>query len=179
MIVVIPDRYEGAIATLCDNLESLDEPEARASMVWIIGEYAERIDNAAELIDGFLDGFLVSTRFESRILGLSPKCFPIILIALPGRERPGAAAAADGDGEAVPEAAVGGAGDGAAGARPRHAGQRQPRPARQGVHLLAPPLHRPRSSQERVHAQMFNPIIVPLYSESAPDSQQCISNCQC
>ena len=28
-------------------------------MVWIIGEYAERIDNAAELIDGFLDGFLV------------------------------------------------------------------------------------------------------------------------
>ena len=59
MILVIPDRYEGAIATLCENLESLDEPEARASMVWIIGEYAERIDNAAELIDGFLDGFLV------------------------------------------------------------------------------------------------------------------------
>ena len=48
-------------------------------MVWIIGEYAERIDNAAELIDGFLDGFLVSTRFESRILGLSPKCLPIII----------------------------------------------------------------------------------------------------
>jgi AP-1 complex subunit beta-1 len=27
-------------------LESLDEPEAKASMIWIIGEYAERIDNA-------------------------------------------------------------------------------------------------------------------------------------
>ncbi len=28
-----------------------------ASMVWIIGEYAERIDNADELLESFLDGF--------------------------------------------------------------------------------------------------------------------------
>jgi vesicle coat complex subunit len=35
----------------------LDEPEARASMIWIIGEYAERIDNADELLHSFLDGF--------------------------------------------------------------------------------------------------------------------------
>lgn len=41
-----PNRYETIISTLCDNLESLDEPEAKASMIWIIGEYAERIDNA-------------------------------------------------------------------------------------------------------------------------------------
>src|ERR1700753_323282 len=41
-----PNRYESIIATLCANLESLDEPEAKASMIWIIGEYAERIDNA-------------------------------------------------------------------------------------------------------------------------------------
>ena len=26
-------------------------------MVWIIGEYAERIDNADELLESFLDGF--------------------------------------------------------------------------------------------------------------------------
>jgi vesicle coat complex subunit len=26
-------------------------------MIWIIGEYAERIDNADELLEGFLDGF--------------------------------------------------------------------------------------------------------------------------
>lgn len=43
-----PNRYESIIGTLCDSLESLDEPEAKASMVWIIGEYAERIDNAGE-----------------------------------------------------------------------------------------------------------------------------------
>lgn len=52
-----PNKYESIIATLCENLDSLDEPEARASMIWIIGEYAERIDNADELLEGFLEGF--------------------------------------------------------------------------------------------------------------------------
>lgn len=52
-----PNRYENIISTLCENLDSLDEPEARASMIWIIGEYAERIDNADELLHSFLDGF--------------------------------------------------------------------------------------------------------------------------
>lgn len=52
-----PNKYEGIISTLCENLDTLDEPEARASMVWIIGEYAERIDNADELLDSFLEGF--------------------------------------------------------------------------------------------------------------------------
>lgn len=41
-----PNKYESVIATLCECLESLDEPEAKAAMVWIVGEYAERIDNA-------------------------------------------------------------------------------------------------------------------------------------
>ena len=52
-----PNRYESIIATLCENLEELDEPEAKASMVWIIGEYAERIDNADELLESFLETF--------------------------------------------------------------------------------------------------------------------------
>jgi len=52
-----PNRYESIIPTLCENLDSLDEPEARASMVWIIGEYAERIDNADEILEQFLESF--------------------------------------------------------------------------------------------------------------------------
>ncbi|KAI6188765.1 AP complex subunit beta [Aphelenchoides besseyi] len=52
-----PNKYEGIISTLCENLDTLDEPEARASMIWIIGEYAERIDNADELLKSFVDGF--------------------------------------------------------------------------------------------------------------------------
>ncbi len=34
-----PNRYESIIATLCENLDTLDEPEAKASMIWIIGMY--------------------------------------------------------------------------------------------------------------------------------------------
>ena len=56
-----PNRYESIIATLCENLEDLDEPEAKASMIWIIGEYAERIDNADELLDSFLESFSEET----------------------------------------------------------------------------------------------------------------------
>ncbi|KAF0694971.1 Aste57867_14194 [Aphanomyces stellatus] len=52
-----PNQYESIIATLCENLDTLDEPEAKASMIWIIGEYAERIDNADELLQSFLDAF--------------------------------------------------------------------------------------------------------------------------
>ncbi|KAI8367849.1 adaptin N terminal region-domain-containing protein [Choanephora cucurbitarum] len=52
-----PRKYEGIIPTLCENLEALDEPEAKGSLIWIIGEYAERIDNADDLINIFLDNF--------------------------------------------------------------------------------------------------------------------------
>lgn len=52
-----PNRYEAVISALCENLDTLDEPEAKASMIWIIGEYAERIQNADELLDTFVDGF--------------------------------------------------------------------------------------------------------------------------
>lgn len=75
-----PNRYESIIAELCDNLDTLDEPEAKAcwflslvgrcgsglilsaldlqaSMIWIIGEYADRIDNAPQLLEGFVETF--------------------------------------------------------------------------------------------------------------------------
>ncbi|KAI5413138.1 hypothetical protein KIW84_057663 [Lathyrus oleraceus] len=52
-----PNTYESIIATLCKSLDTLDEPEAKASMIWIIGEYAERIDNADELLESFLESF--------------------------------------------------------------------------------------------------------------------------
>jgi AP-1 complex subunit beta-1 len=52
-----PSTYEGVIPTLCANLEELDEPEAKASLIWIIGEYAEKIDNADELLSTFVDTF--------------------------------------------------------------------------------------------------------------------------
>ncbi|KAI0255583.1 clathrin binding protein [Lactifluus subvellereus] len=53
-----PSTYEGVIPTLCANLEELDEPEAKASLIWIIGEYANKIDNADELLGTFVDTFM-------------------------------------------------------------------------------------------------------------------------
>ena len=52
-----PNRYESIISTLCENLDSLDEPEAKAAMIWIIGQYADRIDNSDVLLDDFLYAF--------------------------------------------------------------------------------------------------------------------------
>lgn len=71
-----PNRYESIIATLCDNLDTLDEPQAKASMVWIIGEYAERIDNADELLDNFLETFEEEDpAVQLQLLTATVKCF--------------------------------------------------------------------------------------------------------
>ena len=53
-----PNEYEGVINTLCECLENLDEPVAKSAMVWIIGEYAERIENSQDLISSFVDSFI-------------------------------------------------------------------------------------------------------------------------
>ncbi|KAF5830402.1 adaptin N terminal region-domain-containing protein [Dunaliella salina] len=71
-----PNQYESIIATLCENLESLDEPEAKASMIWIIGEYAERIDNADELLESFLETFPEETSIvQLQLLTATVKLF--------------------------------------------------------------------------------------------------------
>jgi len=76
-------------------LEELDEPEAKASLIWIIGEYAEKIDNADELLGTFLEAF----KEESYpvCLPLSHREFQLTL--------PGAASNADCNCQAVLEEA--------------------------------------------------------------------------
>ncbi|KAJ7562314.1 hypothetical protein O6H91_03G063900 [Diphasiastrum complanatum] len=71
-----PNMYESIIATLCENLDTLDEPEAKASMIWIIGEYAERIDNADELLESFLESFPEETaQVQLQLLTAAVKLF--------------------------------------------------------------------------------------------------------
>ena len=52
-----PNRYESIISVLCQNLDSLDEPEAKSAMIWIIGQYADRIENSDAILDDFLYTF--------------------------------------------------------------------------------------------------------------------------
>jgi AP-2 complex subunit beta-1 len=61
-----PNKYENIIPTLCENLDDLTEPEAKAAMVWIVGHYADRIDNSADLLEDLSYNFLeeaVEVRF--------------------------------------------------------------------------------------------------------------------
>lgn len=53
-----PGSYEGVIPKLCEHLDVLEEPEAKASMVWILGQFADKIDNADELLDDMSYNFL-------------------------------------------------------------------------------------------------------------------------
>lgn len=53
-----PNRYEGIIGTLCDYMDVFDTPESKAAMIWIVGQYADRIENSAELLEHFLQTFL-------------------------------------------------------------------------------------------------------------------------
>ena len=68
-----PSTYEGVIPTLCANLEELDEPEAKASSIWIVSEYANKIENADELLSVFIDTFTEES-YSVRLLAIS-RCF--------------------------------------------------------------------------------------------------------
>ncbi|KAF7304845.1 AP complex subunit beta [Mycena kentingensis (nom. inval.)] len=71
-----PGKYEGIIPTLCEHLDTLDEPEAKAAMVWILGQFSNKIDNADELLDDLLYTFLEeSTEVQLALLTASVKLF--------------------------------------------------------------------------------------------------------
>jgi AP-1 complex subunit beta-1 len=52
-----PNRYESIIGVLCENLDGLDEPEAKSAMIWIIGHYCDRIGNSHDLLETFIEPF--------------------------------------------------------------------------------------------------------------------------
>ncbi|KAK5995698.1 AP-1 complex subunit beta-1 [Cladobotryum mycophilum] len=82
VVVVIKDilrkypGYEGVIPSLCNYIDELDEPDARGSLIWIVGEYAEKISNADEILEGFVDTFLEEfTQTQLQILTAVVKLF--------------------------------------------------------------------------------------------------------
>lgn len=68
--------YEGIIPKLCESLDELDEPNARGSLIWVIGEYAEKINNADELLQTFMEGFKDEyTQVQLQLLTAGVKLF--------------------------------------------------------------------------------------------------------
>ncbi|KAJ1975225.1 hypothetical protein H4R34_004417 [Dimargaris verticillata] len=71
-----PNQYENIIGILCENLDSLDDAEAKAAMIWIIGQYADRIENSDEVLESFLDAFLEeTTQVQLALLTATVKLF--------------------------------------------------------------------------------------------------------
>jgi len=49
-----PNQYEGVLKEICKSLKTLDDDRAKEAMVWILGEYCNRIDNSFELLCKFV-----------------------------------------------------------------------------------------------------------------------------
>ena len=52
-----PNQFEHTIPSLCAALSSLDQPEAKSALIWLVGEYASRIENATTLMETFCETF--------------------------------------------------------------------------------------------------------------------------
>ena len=50
-----PNRYESIIKDFCDNLKALNHADERAAMIWIVGEYTDKISNSILLIESFAE----------------------------------------------------------------------------------------------------------------------------
>ena len=50
-----PNTFEGAMTIINENLRTLDDPEAKAALIWIIGEYSDRIEGAETQLIKFID----------------------------------------------------------------------------------------------------------------------------
>ncbi|KAG4304369.1 hypothetical protein PORY_002079 [Pneumocystis oryctolagi] len=52
-----PNEYESTVLALCDNLNNLNNPDAKSAMIWIIGQYSDIIGNSYELLNNFFSTF--------------------------------------------------------------------------------------------------------------------------
>lgn len=52
-----PGQFESIIEKVCNNVEQLKDPQSRASLIWILGEYNQLIDKVDIILDPFLDSF--------------------------------------------------------------------------------------------------------------------------
>ncbi|KAF5097044.1 hypothetical protein D0Z03_001498 [Geotrichum reessii] len=82
VVVVVKDilrkykHFDAAIPALCQNMDDFDEPEARAAIVWIMGEYAEKIENAGDILNTFVSGFIdEATQVQLQLLTACVKLY--------------------------------------------------------------------------------------------------------
>ncbi|EMR08145.1 hypothetical protein PNEG_03582 [Pneumocystis murina B123] len=52
-----PNKYESIISIICSNLNNFNDPEAKAAVIWIIGQYSNMIENSHQLLNNFFSTF--------------------------------------------------------------------------------------------------------------------------
>ncbi|XP_063934700.1 AP-1 complex subunit beta-1-like [Zophobas morio] len=71
-----PNQYERVIPKICGYLDALDDIDAKTSIIWIIGEYPQRVENADELLSSFLDSFVEEpAQVQLQLLSATVKLF--------------------------------------------------------------------------------------------------------
>lgn len=64
------------LAPLLENIEMYDEDEARAAVVWIVGQYGHTLENATEMLMAFVDKFALEPSIvQSELLTACLKLF--------------------------------------------------------------------------------------------------------
>lgn len=53
-----PTKYEGLIKELTKKIDEYYESDAKAAILWIVGEYAEKITDSEKIIENFSNTFL-------------------------------------------------------------------------------------------------------------------------
>lgn len=71
-----PNKYESLIKDLCTKIPEYYEPDAKAAVIWIVGEYAEKINEAEKIIESFADTFLEDPdKVKLQVLSAAVKLF--------------------------------------------------------------------------------------------------------
>lgn len=53
-----PNKFEPLIKDLCKKNDDYFETEAKSAIIWIVGEYAEKIADSVKIIEGYQATFL-------------------------------------------------------------------------------------------------------------------------
>ncbi|KAJ2059212.1 beta-adaptin [Coemansia sp. S146] len=53
-----PQNFADVVPTLCEHIDYVNEPDAKAALIWILGEYSEHISNIGNLLSTSIESFL-------------------------------------------------------------------------------------------------------------------------
>jgi len=68
--------YDSTVKELCDSFNEITEQDPRGSLIWLIGEFSERIEKSIDILNELSESFLAEPQFvQLQILTASVKVF--------------------------------------------------------------------------------------------------------